>query len=103
MCEVPVDGAREQAERDLLAELVELSGETAPRRFALGLLGLQHDDGAVVGWGLDFGDEAIVYAPADGAGRRLFLAETADRARRLLARRSDVRLIWLDPPASEAP
>ncbi|MCO5971518.1 hypothetical protein [Actinoallomurus soli] len=36
MCEVPVDGAREQAERDLLAELVELSAETAPRRFALG-------------------------------------------------------------------
>ncbi|WP_252778947.1 hypothetical protein [Actinoallomurus rhizosphaericola] len=98
-----MEGVREQAERDLLAELAELSAETAPRRFALGLLDVQCDDGVVVGWGLDFGDEAIVYAPTDGAGQRLFRTETADRARRLLARRADVRLIWLDPPASEAP
>ncbi|MEV5704310.1 hypothetical protein [Actinoallomurus sp. NPDC052274] len=101
MCEVPVNGS-EEAEHGLLAELVELSAETAPRRFALGLLDFEHDDGVVVGWGLDFGDEAIVYAPTDGSGQRLFRTETADRARRLVARRADVRLIWLDPPAAAA-
>ncbi|MCO5971517.1 hypothetical protein [Actinoallomurus soli] len=56
-----------------------------------------------MGWGLGFGDEAIVYVPVGGCGQRLFRTETADRARRLLARRADVRLIWLDPPTSEAP
>jgi hypothetical protein len=88
---------------DVLAADVPMTGlRAAPRRFALGLLDVQRDDGVVVGWGLDFGDEAIVYAPTDGLGQRLFRVETADRARRLLARRA-VRLIWLDPPSSMAP
>ncbi|MEV0405445.1 hypothetical protein [Actinoallomurus sp. NPDC050550] len=103
MHEVTRDGSQEWGEQRLLAELVELSVETAPRRFALGLLDIQQDDGAVVGWGLDFGNEAIAYVPTGGSCQRLIRAETADRARRLVARRADVRLIWLDSPVPQEP
>ncbi|MCO6008769.1 hypothetical protein NE236_27720 [Actinoallomurus purpureus] len=101
MGEVTRDGSQECGEQRLLAELVELSAETAPRRFALGLLDIQHDDGAVVGWGLDFGDEAIAYLPVDDSFQRFLRTGSADHARRLLARRDDVRLIWLDEPVED--
>lgn len=81
----------------LLKELTELSAESAPRRFAICLLDVDHDDGVVLGWGLALDDQAVAYVPADGCRPpSLVCAGSLARLPKLVRRDGDVRLIWID-------
>ncbi|HZE30823.1 MAG TPA: hypothetical protein VE198_05220 [Actinoallomurus sp.] len=81
----------------LLKELTELSAESAPRRFAICLLDVDHDDGIVLGWGLALDDQAVAYVPADGGGPpSLLCSSSLARLPKLLRRDGDLRLIWID-------
>jgi hypothetical protein len=86
----------------LLGELTELSTASAPRRFAICLLDVDHDDGVVLGWGLSLDDQAIAYVPADGCGPpSLLCSGSLARLPKLLRRDGDVRLIWIDGEPAE--
>jgi hypothetical protein len=85
------------SEQGLLAELRDLSAESAPRRFALCVLDVERDDGVVLGWGLADDHEAIAYLPREDCSTPGFLsAGSATRIPRMLRRTGDVRLIWID-------
>jgi hypothetical protein len=80
-------------EKKLMAELTEMSVESAPRRFALCEVWADDEDAGVVGWGMAFDDEAMLYLPeARVVGKR----SSAQRALRLCARTGDLRLVWID-------
>jgi hypothetical protein len=86
----------------LLEELTELSAEAAPRRFAICLLDVDHDDGVVLGWGLALDDQAVAYVPADGCGPPgLLCSGSLARLPKLVRRDGDVRLIWIDSGDAE--
>jgi hypothetical protein len=86
----------------LLKELTALSAESAPRRFAICLLDVDHDDGVVLGWGLALDDQALAYVPADGSGPpSLLCSNSLARLSKLLRREGDVRLIWIDAEPAE--
>ena len=86
----------------LLRELTELSADSAPRRFAVCLVDVEHDDGVVLGWGLALDDQAIAYVPADGCGPpSLFCSSPLARLPKLLCRDGDVHLIWIDAAPAE--
>ena len=89
------------SEEALLAELQEMAVESAPRRFALCVLDVGQDDGAVLGWGLALPDEAIAYLYREaGPCVSILRAPTAARFPRMLRRAGDVKLLWIDaaPP-----
>jgi len=65
-----------------------------PRRFALFGLMADHSDMGVVGWGLDFGDEAIFVTP----GKDVMFSTSGETVRDRFALCGEVRLEWLDPP-----
>lgn len=80
------------------------SREFPPRRFAVYEL---YDagapfgyDGAILGWGLDLGEQVILHRLDGGPHGRFRTAETMLR---LLTRRRDVELVWLDEPAEQTP
>jgi hypothetical protein len=86
----------------LLKELTELSAAAAPRRFAVCLLDVDHDDGVVLGWGLALDDQAIAYVPADGCRPpSLLCAGSLARLPKLVCRDGDARLIWIDAEPAE--
>jgi hypothetical protein len=86
----------------LLKELTELSAESAPRRFAICLLDVDHDDGVVLGWGLALEDQAIAYVPADDCRPpSLLCSGSLARLPKLVHRDGDVRLIWIDAEPAE--
>jgi hypothetical protein len=89
-------------EERLIRELTELSAESAPRRFAICLLDVAHEDGVVLGWGLAVDDQAVAYVPADGHGPSgLLCSSSLARLPRLVRRDGDVRLIWIDAETAE--
>jgi hypothetical protein len=78
----------------LQQEVAELAAEEAPRRFAICWVDVEEDDGGVLCWGLQFRDgEALVHHD-DGAWSGRF--ESAEVARRMLARTRTVTLVWID-------
>lgn len=66
-----------------------------PRRFVL--FGLMPDrfDMGVVGWGIDFGDEAIFITD----GKDVVFSASGESVRDRFALCGEVRLEWLDPPS----
>lgn len=87
-------------EEELMAELVELSTDHAPRRFSLCLVDREEDDAVVVGWGMAFADGAVTYLPGSpewNVRDSFMVFRSADSARHRLSRSADVRLIWIDP------
>lgn len=80
-------------EDEFMAELTEISVEFAPRRFALCGVRPNLEDAQVIGWGMAFDDEAMLYLPEDGTLGRL---RSAQRAPRLYGRRGDLRVVWID-------
>lgn len=78
--------------------MAELSAEQAPRRFSVGEINIDADDGAVLAWGLAFPDGAILCTP-DGAPRGVL--RSAESIWRLFRRGGELRLIWIDPPATD--
>ena len=84
-------------EDELVTELKELSAEFAPYRFTLCQVDDDRQDGQIVGWGLAWDEEVIVYLVE---ARALMTAPSAERARQRLARKADMRLVWVDSPAS---
>ena len=99
-----LEGNVGRIEEQLIAELTELSAESAPRRFAICLLDVDHEDGVVLGWGLAVDDQAVTYVPADGRGPSgLLCASSLARLPRLVRRDGDVRLIWIDAETPETP
>lgn len=80
-------------ERALMAELTEMSVESAPRRFALCEVWADVEDAGVVGWGMAFDDEALLYLPQSSVLGRL---SSAHRALKMCARGGDRRLVWID-------
>ncbi len=67
----------------------------APRRFALCAEEPEGDGWQVVGWGLEFDDEAVVYL-RDPAGERSThgIFASADRACALFSRIAPLRTVW---------
>jgi len=63
-----------------------------PRRFAVFGIAADHTDAGLIGWGLDFDDEALFVTGGTGIIR----AASADSVRRMLEHRGEVRLEWLD-------
>lgn len=63
-----------------------------PRRFAVFGVAEDRSDAGLIGWGLDFEDEAIFVTGGTG----IVHATSAESVRRMLARRGEVRLAWLD-------
>ncbi len=61
----------------------------------------------LVGWGLDFGDEAVAYLPDPGEDRHASAFIRSQSAERIVGRRAfkaDMRLVWIDPrPAGDSP
>jgi hypothetical protein len=84
-------------EDELVTELEELSAEFAPRRFTLCQVDGDWQDGQIIGWGLAWDEEAIVYLVQ---ARVLMTAPSAERARQRMARKADVRLVWVDSTVS---
>lgn len=79
-------------EKSLMSELTEMSAEFAPRRFALCEVWADEEDAGVVGWGMAFDDEAMLYLPESGLMARLSSAQRALR----LTRSADRRVVWID-------
>lgn len=80
-------------ERALMAELTELSVEFAPRRFSLCEVWADDEDAGIVGWGMAFDDETLLYLPQNGMVGRL---SSAQRALKAYTRGGDRRLVWID-------
>ncbi len=79
-------------------ELVELCAVFAPRRFAACEVSADGSDGWVVGLGLCTAEGGVMMSPAGGS---LWSLSSPERVVRLLGRRRDVRLVWLDPHPDE--
>jgi hypothetical protein len=79
----------------LRTEVIELAAEQAPRRFALGWIDTEADDGGILAWGLQTGEDESVVFSASGA-RVLGRFSSAEQARRLFSRSGEVVLVWLD-------
>ncbi|GAA2107249.1 hypothetical protein [Actinomadura alba] len=101
-------GPHENAEADLayasaaaalLAEAAELAAETAPRRYSVCALDVEAEDGAVLAWGLAFPGRAVL-CKLDGRPAGTFVS--AESSMRMLRRRGEVRLIWIDPDPCSA-
>lgn len=98
----------EDAEKDVASALAPLSetefmdllGELcvafAPRRFALGEVYGDYDDGRVFAWGVAFEDRAVL---CSDDGQRIGVFPSAERALARLSRRGRLRLVWIDPSA----
>lgn len=78
-----------------MTELLELSTEFAPCRFTLCQVDDDGQDGQIIGWGLAWDEEAIVYVVQ---ARMVMSVANADQARQRLARKADVRVVWVDSP-----
>lgn len=87
--ELPPLGSEEEFAQ-LVAELV--TGE-APRLFALVEEQGKRFDGWILAWGMAFDDHAEVVG-IDGGLRGSF--PSAERARWVLSRRANIRLVWVD-------
>ncbi len=88
-----------RTEQEFEEMLAEFAHDTAPARFAIFAEVGTRVDGEVIGWGLDFGAEAVVIG--DGM---LMTCATPERAAALLGRLGPVRLVRVDPvPADPVP
>lgn len=77
--------------------------EHAPRRFAVFGVAPDRGDAGVIGWGLAFADEALLWIGENEDGRPSYFQYTsAESIRDLFARRGEVRLGWADSGAGEA-
>ncbi len=87
------------SEAEFMELLVELCVCFAPRRFALGEVYGDYDDGRVVAWGVAFEDRAVLH---NEDGRRIGVFPSAERALARLSYCGNLRLVWIDPdPDSE--
>ena len=86
-----------RSEELLMNELAGLTTEFAPRRLALCTLTPERDDAAIIGWGMAFEDEVLVYLPYQVTGTRSFAVfPSPESAVKRLSRRADLRLVWVD-------
>ncbi|WP_344590655.1 hypothetical protein [Actinomadura vinacea] len=76
-----------------MAELTEMSVEFAPRRFALCEVWAEDEDAGVVGWGMAFDDETLLYLPHTRVFGRSSSAQTALSR---FTRGGGGRLVWID-------
>lgn len=80
------------------AEFMELLGELcvdfAPRRFALGEVYSDYDDGRVLAWGMALEGRAVLHSDD---GRPIGVFPSAERALARLSRGLNLRLVWIDP------
>jgi hypothetical protein len=81
------------SEAEFMELLVELCADFAPRRFALGEVYGDYDDGRVFAWGLAFEKQAVLCSD-DGWPIGVF--PSAERALTRLSRRGNLRLVWID-------
>ena len=86
-------------EEEFAALIDELVAEDAPRVFALVEECGERADGQIIGWGMAFEDHAELVG-VHGGMRGTF--PSAERARRMFARRRKVRLVWATPECSPA-
>lgn len=81
------------------AEFAELATglvtDEAPRLFALLEEVGDREDGWIVAWGMEFPGHAHLVG-VNGLTNHLVVG-SAERARRLLSRRANIRLIWVGP------
>jgi hypothetical protein len=87
------------SEEEIMAELVEMSTEAAPRRFTVCVVHPDLTDAGVMGWGMAFADQLVVYLmPGDLLEDRQSLRCMSREGRlwRELSRREGVRIIWID-------
>ncbi|KWX00697.1 hypothetical protein LI90_1720 [Carbonactinospora thermoautotrophica] len=82
------------SEEEFMAELTELAVSEAPRRFALCEVEGERWDGWVHGWGMEFPDGAVFFAPGS---RQAGVFTSAQSALVLFSRSRNLRLVWIDP------
>jgi hypothetical protein len=76
------------------AEMVELCASYAPRRFAACEISPDGTAVDVLGLGIHTDEGGVMLMPDESSVWRL---HSPERVARLLGRRRDVRLVWLDP------
>ena len=86
-------------EEEFAAMIHEMIAEDVPRVFALVEECGERADGRIFGWGMAFEDHAELIG-VHGGMRGTF--PSAERARRMFARRRKVRLVWATPERSPA-
>lgn len=86
------------SEAEFMELLVELCVGFAPRRFALGEVYGDYDDGQVLAWGMTFGDRAVL---CSDDGRPIGVFPSAERALARLSGRANLRLVWIDPETED--
>ena len=86
-------------EEEFAAMIDEMIAEDVPRVFALVEECGERADGQIIGWGMAFEDHAELVG-VHGGMRGTF--PSAERARRMFARRRKVRLVWATPERSPA-
>lgn len=82
------------SETEFMDLLGELCIDFAPRRFALGEVYGDYDDGRVFAWGVAFEDRAVLHSED---GQRIGVFPCAERALAQLSRGLNLRLVWIDP------
>jgi hypothetical protein len=91
---VATSGLAPLSEVEFMDLLGELCSDFAPRRFALGEVHGDYDDGRVFAWGTAFEDRAVL---CSDDGRPFGVFPSAERALARLSRHVNLRLVWVDP------
>lgn len=91
---VAASGLPPLGEAEFMELLDELCVNFAPRRFALGEIFGDYDDGRVLAWGMAFEDRALL---CSDDGRPIGVFPSAERALTRLSGSVNLRLVWIDP------
>lgn len=81
---------------EFAAIVAEFTRESAPARFAIVQELPVRADARVIGWGLDFGDRAVVHSAQSESLMPMGVFQSASRAAALMGAGRRVHLVWID-------